>query len=166
MKFLSIETDHHILRPIGYGLVEKYVKRGAPVRSAAEQFTIQLDATQFESHILYVPKPVAFERRSYTMPMISKGFYVPSQYYSTCKPLLYEIVRFIGFMLKRHYFLHSFTIIYDTIQERFALLDFSRCGFIQGTAVRFPRDDNTYSIDEADTKYGFPIDMNLLYDCT
>jgi len=162
MKFLSIETEHHILRPIGYGLVEKYVKRGAPVRSAAEQFTIQADASQFESAILYIPKPVALESRAYTMPMIYNAIRVPIPYYSMCKPVLYEIVRFIGFMLKRNYFLHSFTILYDMTQERFALIDFSHCGFIQGTAVRFPQDENTYSIDEADARYGFPIDMNLL----
>ena len=162
MKFLSIETEHHILRPIGYGLVEKYVKRRAPVRSAAEQFTIQADASQFESNILYIPKPVALQSRSYTMPMIYKAIHIPIAYYTTCPPLLYEIVRFISFMIKKNYFLHSFSIVYDMSLERFALIDFSHCGFIQRTAVRFPHDENTYSIDEADVKYSLLIDMNLL----
>lgn len=164
MQFLSKETDNHILRPIGYGRIEKYVKRRAPVRSAAEQFTIQRDATHFESELIYIPTPHVLNSRSYTMDMIPNAIFVPVIHYAEYAVLLHEIVRFIGFMLRNNYFMHSFDLLYDKSQQRFAIVDFSHCGFIQGTAVRFPHDDNTYSIDEADAKYGIRIPERGLYN--
>ena len=164
MQFLSKETDNHILRPIGYGRIEKYVKRGSPVLSAAEQFTIQRDATRFESELIYIPTPYELNSRSYTMDMIPNIVRVPIIYYAAYPVLLHEIVRFIAFMLRNNYFVHSFDLLYDRTQQRFAIVDFSHCGFIQGTAVRFPHDDNTYSIDEADMKYGIYIPNYWIYD--
>lgn len=157
MEFLSIETNHHILRPIGYGLLEKYVKRGAPVRSAAEQFTIQRDAAEFVSDMLYIPKPIRLDSRSYTMEFMTHIRFVPEAYYSMSEMLLRELIRFTGFMIRRHYFLSSCKVYYDYKDKRFIILDFSQIGFIEGTRVRFPHDKNTYSIDEADNRYGTSI---------
>jgi hypothetical protein len=164
MQFLSKETYNHILRPIGYDRIEKHVKQGAPVRSAAEQFTIQRDASRFESNLIYIPTPHILNSHSYTMDMIPDAVFIPIIYYAEYTALLHEIVRFIGFMLKNNYFVHSFDLLYDKSQRRFAIVDFSECGFIQGTAVRFPNDENTYSIDEADAKYGIRIPERGLYD--
>jgi hypothetical protein len=157
MEFLSIETNHHILRPIGYGLIEKYVKRGAPVRSAAEQFTIQRDATEFVSEILYVPKPINLNSRSYTMEFMTHIRFIPEAYYSMSEMLLRELIRFTAFMIRKHYFINSCNVYYDYMHKRFIVFDFSQVGFMEGTRVRFPHDTNTYSIDEADIRHGTAI---------
>jgi len=157
MEFLSIETNNHILRPIGYGLIEKYVKRGAPVRSAAEQFTIQRDATEFVSELLYIPKPINLNSRSYTMEFMRDIMFVPEECYSMSELLLRELIRFTAFMIHKHYFITSCNVYYDCNHNRFVVFNFSQTGFIDNMRVRFPHDTNTYSIYEADMRYGTSI---------
>jgi hypothetical protein len=163
MEFLSIEGSHHILQPIGYGIIEKIVKPGSPVRSAAEQFTIQNEASMFESAVLYIPKPIRLENRSYTMEMFYDLSYLPISYYTEAPLLLNHLIHFIHYMLKLNYFIHSFDIYIDVRMSRYVLLDFSHTGFIMGTTVQFKNDENQYSIDEADMKYGILIPSNPVY---
>ena len=164
--FRTIHGSNHILYPNAYNTIEKQVKPGTRVRSAIEQFTIQYDAAQFISELIYIPKPIeVLDFRTYSMERIEELKPIPNETLCKCGSLLKELVRFLNFMISRNYFMLSFHIFLD-IHFRVIILDFSKVGIFNRNpnnqkmlgsdlVIRFPRDPRVYSFKEALEKHEF-----------
>ncbi len=150
----SIDTATHVLQPLAYNRIKKTRKLGAPVHSAREQYEIHTIAREYRSHLLVIPKPHYVEDRGYVMDILyTLSSYVPHHKYCEFPELVAELVDFMNYMFQNGYWIHGFSI-FQTIDRRFALLDFSAFGHCNGNRVKFPKDPRVYSLDEAHMFYG------------
>jgi len=153
MDFRSVNGQHHLLEPIGYGQIRKTKKRGAPVRSATEQFLIHEVAYEFKSSTLLIPKPFRIEGNSYTMEQFWTGSVLPMNCMYVFPLLIAELRRFKEFLYTKNLYPVGFKILqinHESIEtwERipfsgpiYGLVDFSRFGIIQGPYVKIPKVD-------------------------
>jgi hypothetical protein len=157
--FQSLHTKHHVLEPMGYGLVRKVVKRNAPVHSAVEQFRIQCIASLFQSNWISMDPPRSQESpRSYIMTeLIDCTLLLRSQWllYLDMYPLLREdVTRFSVYMIEEGYFPRGVALFRCNHGTPFRILDVSQFGTVQGVTVRFPKDPWNYSLLQAELLYG------------
>lgn len=166
-EFLGAWGQHHVISPIGYGKVIKTVRRGASVRSAAEQHVIHNIATQFFSPLIHIP-PVyeLLDNNSYVMGHAAPGHYVRSDIFKTNMHFLQELNRFYKFMIAEGYYPYNYTILYHETGQ-FTLLDFSQFGTYQGGLVQFKHIKTPIDLFEAERHYGmisFLVSAEIILD--
>lgn len=132
----------------------KTVRRGAPVRSAAEQHTIHNIAAQFFSPLILIPRVYELlDARSYLMDHVAPGHYVRTDIYKTNMNFIQELNRFYKYMIAEGYYPFNYTILYHETGQ-FTLMDFSQFGTYQGGAVRFKHLKQPIDLFEAERHYG------------
>jgi len=152
MEFRSVLGRHHLIEPIGYGLVRKTRRRGAPVRSLREQFLIHQEVYEFDSPILFIPKPVTQEEDGYIMEEFTAYSVLPSDCIGMVPALVAELKRLRDFLVPRGIYPLGFTILLivpDSVEgwERpcmskdplYGLVDMSHFSYIQGGVVSVPK---------------------------
>jgi hypothetical protein len=152
MDFKSVLGRHHLIEPIGYGLVRKTRRPRAPVRSAREQFLIHQEVYEFDSPILFIPKPVAQEADGYTMEEFATYSVLPTDCIGMIPALREELTRLRDFLVPRGIYPLGFTILLlvpesvvgwerpcISIDPLYGLVDVSRFSFIQGGVVSVPK---------------------------
>ena len=137
-EFVGAYGQYSIIHPLGYGKILKKVKRGAPVRSAFEQYEIQRLANGFVSSALCIP--IAHELYStdgYIMEhMPPGGVFIPSSSYKYFPTLIEEFNKFFCYMVHNGYFPYKFSILCYP-DNTFVLLDFSQFGAVQRGLIKF-----------------------------
>ena len=166
-EFLGAIGQHHVISPIGYNKVVKSVRRGAPVRSAAEQHAIHTVAAQFFSPLISVP-PVydLINRNAYIMGHIAPGHYVRPEIYKTNMNFLQELNRFYKYIISEGYYPYNYTVLYHDWGQ-FTLLDFSQFGTYQGGLVQFKHLKTPIDLFEAERHYGmlsFLVSTEIILD--
>lgn len=137
-EYVAAYGRHHIIEPIGYNIVQKIIKRRAPVRSAPEQYEIHAVAAEFVSDVIKIPKPHAVvSKQSYTMEHIYDAVKVPQNDYLKIPQLFVALLEFQQYMNTRGYWAYGYTVL--TAWGRFYLVDFSGFGAIDGHYVKFPK---------------------------
>ena len=152
MDFKSVLGRHHVIEPIGYGLVRKTRRPRAPVRSAREQFLIHQEVYEFDSPILFIPKPVAQEADGYTMEEIATYSVLPTDCIGMIPALVAELMRLRDFLVPRGIYPLGFTILLlvpesvmgwkrpcISIDPLYGLVDVSHFSFIQEGVVSVPK---------------------------
>ena len=149
----------------------KSVRRGAPVRSAAEQHTIHTIAAQFFSPLICVPVVYdLIDRNAYIMSHAPPGHYVRSEFYKSNMHFLQELNKFYKHMMAEGYYPYNYTVLYHETGH-FTLLDFSQFGTYQEGLVQFKHLKRPISLFEAERHYGilsflvsaeFIVDSNSL----
>ena len=153
--YTSIDTATHIIQPLAYNRLKKIRKLGAPVHSANEQYEIHKVAHEYPSNLIRIPKPHYVDGRGYVMDVVyTLKSFIPHHKYCGFPELVAELVNFMNYMFQNGYWIHGFSI-FQTIDLRFVLLDFSMFGHCQGNKVKFPKDSLIYSLDEAHMFFGF-----------
>ena len=152
--YTSIDTATHIIQPLAYNRIKKIRKLGAPVHSAKEQYDIHTVAYQYPSNLLRIPKPHYVEDRGYVMDIVyTLKTRISHHRYCAFPELVAELVNFMNYMFQNGYWINGFSI-FQTIDLRFVLLDFSMFGHRQGNKVKFPKDSCIYSLEEAHMFFG------------
>lgn len=153
-EFLGAIGQHHVISPIGYNKVVKSVRRGAPVRSAAEQHAIHTVAAQFFSPILVIP-PVfeLLDNYSYVMYHVPPGQYVRPSIFKSNMQFLSELNRFYKHMMAEGYYPFNYTILYHE-SGQLTLLDFSQFGTLNNGMIKFKHLTSPISLFDAERHYG------------
>lgn len=154
-EFVGAHGLYSIIHPLGYGKILKKMKRGAPVRSAVEQYEIHCIANRFVSPILKIPKAYElFGTDSYSMEhILPHGEFIPFQHYKQFPGLMCELNRFFGYMVSEGYFPYKFTILYYP-GDIFILLDFSLFGSYNNGMVKFKHRIRPVQLMVAEYMYG------------
>jgi hypothetical protein len=152
MEFRSVMGNHHLIEPIGYGLVRKTRRPRAPVRSAKEQFLIHQEVYEFDSPILFIPKPVAQEGDGYIMEEFVAYSVLPTDCIGMVPALVAELTRLRDFLVPRGIYPLGFTILLivpesvagwarpcTSIDPLYGLVDVSRFCTIQGGIASVPK---------------------------
>lgn len=157
MEFTSIVGSQHTIEPIGYMQLRKKLRSDVKivVRSIREQFLIHSIASDFKSHILFIPDPIRIESsKSYTMSMIYHFTPMDPNTYKNVHDLLEELIKFKNYMYINGYFAAGFSILHNPGVRAYALVDFSQFGTIDSNFVMFPKIPLKYTILEAETQFG------------
>lgn len=156
MEFKSVIGSHHLIEPIGYGIVRKVVKRGAPVRSAAEQFMIHSLAYTFVHPHIKTVKPICVESpRAYTMEQIYEGLLIPESDYQKHSELYVGLMEFQQFMAVRGYWPWGYKILWNG--HTCFILDFSNFGTIDRDRIQFPKDKHRRTVGDVDDRFPLVI---------
>ena len=152
MEFRSVMGSHHLIQPIGYGLVRKIRRRGAPVHSAREQFLIHQEVYEFRSPILFIPKPVFQEGDGYTMEEFATYSVLPTDCIGMVPALVAELRRLRDFLVPRGIYPLGFAILLihpesvkgwerpcTSTDPLYGLIDVSRFCSVQGNVVSVPK---------------------------
>jgi len=151
LSFPTVYGTNHVLYGLGYGEIVKTHLPDSRVRSAKEQIEIHRMACEFDSDILYIPRPHALlSDMSYTMEELVGGKLLRSSQLWQNEPLANELVRFHDFMVVRGYFPSGYCVL--KMDSNYALCDFSQFGSVQGDRVRFPKDPEIYTLESAKKK--------------
>lgn len=152
--YASIDTSSHILQPLAYNQIKKIRKLGAPVHSAKDQYEIHKVAYEYPSNVLRIPTPRYVDGSGYVMDTVyTLKTFIPHHRYCEFPELVAELVNFMNYMFQNGYWMYGFSV-FQTIDSRFVLLDFSTCGHCDKNRVKFPKDSHIYSLDEAHTFFG------------
>lgn len=152
MEFKAVYGSHHVLEPLGYGIMRKTVKRRAPVRSAVEQYSIHNLAYMFHHPHLKTVKPLELESaRSYTMEQLYEGVIIPERDYSKFPDLFVGLMEFQQYMAHRGYWAWGYKVIWNG--KVCILLDYSRFGTIDRDRVRFPGERVLRSVDNIEERF-------------
>jgi hypothetical protein len=117
-----------------------------------EQYLIHQEVYEFQSPILFIPKPVAQEGDGYTMEQFVAYSVLPSDCIGMIPALVAELTRLRDFLVPRGIYPLGFTILLihpDSVEgwERpcisidplYGLVDVSRFSYIQGGVVSVPK---------------------------
>jgi hypothetical protein len=160
-EFVGAHGQFSVISPIGYEMILKKVRKGAPVRSATEQHTIHELAAQFCSPVLKIPRVYdLIDSKSYIMEHRPPGNYVPSQAYKGHQILIQELVRFYQFMVNSGYYPFGFTILQHP-DGTYSLFDFGQFGSVEKDHVKFKHLIKPIHNLLADRIYGI---LNFLLD--
>jgi hypothetical protein len=152
MEFKAVYGLHHVLEPIGYGILRKTIKRGAPVRSSTEQFAIHSLASMFSNPYIQVVKPLNLESsRSYTMEHIWEYVVIPEQEYSKFPNLFVALMEFQQYMALRGYWAWGYKVLWN--QQKCYIVDYSRFGTIDRDRVRFPDERGLRSVENIEERF-------------
>ena len=161
--YCAKRTARHVIEPLGYGLLRKTVRRGALVNSALDQYTIHAIASEFRSEWFRVLPPISNDSpRSYILHehvdcesmTADETFYFLGFYDGINE----EYAAFKTYMIREGYFLRGLRFLRRSpsswTRPPLYVIDFSLCGSIQGSLVRFPDLPWTYSIIQAELLFG------------
>jgi len=160
--FRAKRTAHHVIEPLGYGLLRKTVRRGAKVNSASTQYEIHRLASDFRSQWLCILPPHSLDSsHSYTIIEHQDCDPLPT---TLVADLLADIaylnedyVAFKNHMLREGYFVRDSCLLRRqtvTTHPPLFLIDVSLYGAVQGGLVRFPDLPWTYTLFQAELLYG------------
>ena len=125
-----------ILSPIGYGRIEKHVRRGCKVHSAQTQYAIHSVATDFDSVRMLIPGVYSCSPNSYAMDHVPLIARLRPEDYKSDEVFFKELVHFFIYMFHRGYYPYGFTV--GMLEDgRYLLFDFSQFGHVQGRQVKF-----------------------------
>jgi len=159
MDFLSVDATNHILIPTAYNRIMRCVKSNSSVHNAYTQAEIHKAARRFESPVLYIPRVYdVLNNKQYETECIyhEKKDRVAPYLFQLFPVLFVELFRFKEFMFKEGYFMRDITIIRMS-KRLWAVIDFSKFGYIDKNKVRFPKQRFTYTLDEAEKDYGLKV---------
>ena len=152
-QYNTILGTNHTIDGIGYNQIIKTILPGKKIRSAQEQYTIQMLAYEFTSRTIFIPKPLnVIDNRSYTMDEFRQGEYVNPDKYFHSEELFEELLRFYDYMKDVGYWPFRYTI-YKYPNEQYVLCGFSQFGTIQGNRVKFPKNPHIFSLEEVEKKF-------------
>jgi hypothetical protein len=156
MEFVSVEATNHILVPTAYNRVLRCIKHNRHVHDAYAQAEIHRTARQFMSPVLYIPQVYdVYNSKQYETECIyheKKDRLAPAK--AQLFPVLFvELYRFKDYMMKEGYFMRDISIVRIGACS-WAIMDFSKFGYIDKGLVRFPKQRFKYTIDEAEKDYG------------
>ena len=130
------------------------MRRGSPVRSAAEQHAIHSIAAQFFSPLIVIPRVFELlDNNSYVMSHAPPGHFVRTTIYKTNLNFLQELNRFYRHMMAEGYYPYNYTILYHEWGQ-FTLMDFSQFGTYQDGLIQFKHLSAPISLFEAEKAYG------------
>jgi len=149
-----------VLSPLGYGRIEKVVRRGCGVHSARTQFLIHSVAAGFESDLLFIPRVYSCGAQSYVMDHVPLIARLRPEDYKANEDFFKELVRFYLYMFHHGYYPYGFTI--GILENgRYLLFDFSLFGHVQGRLVKFKFSKTPLDIELVEKLYGILYFMDL-----
>jgi hypothetical protein len=149
-----------VLSPLGYGRIEKVVRRGCGVHSARTQFLIHSVAAGFESDLLFIPRVYSCGAQSYVMDHVPLIARLRPEDYKASEDFFKELVRFYLYMFHHGYYPYGFTI--GILEDgRYLLFDFSLFGHVQGRLVKFKFSRTPLDIELVEKLYGIMYFMDL-----
>jgi hypothetical protein len=141
--------------------MRKVLRRGAPVRSATEQYTIHALACGFPSSVIHIPKPIHLESRvSYTMEEVYAHMKIPPDMYPKIPELFVALLEFQQYMVDHGYWAYGYTVLVS--MGKFYLVDFGQFGSIDGGYVRFPKNKTIHRLYDLQSYF----DLQLTVDPT
>ena len=142
-----------VLSPLGYGQIEKQVRLGCGVHSAATQYLIHSVAADFYSDLLLIPRVYQCSDRSYVMdhaPLVAR---VRPEDYRADEAFFRELCLFFVFMFERGYYPYGFTI--GILENgKYLLFDFSQFGHVQGRLIKFKFSKTPLDVELVEKMYG------------
>ena len=152
---------HAVLSPIGYGQIEKHVRRGCGVHSAQTQHAIHSVAADFESDLLLIPRVYSCSTNFYVMDHVPLVARLRPEDYRVNDAFFRELCVFYVYMFNRGYYPYGYSV---GVAEngKYVLFDFSQFGHVQGRLIKLKHISTTLSDEIAEKMYviQYYVDLN------